>query len=245
MTIRHAWRVMVIATSCAIAACGSNQSPTAPTLAAAAPASTPAPAIDSASGDTARYRLTFTATWSAATHPIDFPSTAHFSNLVGGTHTNAVSFWSEGAIATQGIQDMAERGRTTPLDQEIAAAVRAGTAGAVWTGGGIGQSPGSTTLDFEISRRFPLATFVSMIAPSPDWFVGVSGVPLFENGEWVAERRISLVPWDAGTDSGITFNSPDRETQPHAGISRILTAPLSPNANVTPVGTFTFTRLAN
>jgi hypothetical protein len=37
----------------------------------------------------------------------------------------------------------------------------------------------------------------------------------------------------------------DCETQPHAGISRILTAPLSPNGNVTPVGTFMFTRLVN
>ena len=241
--IRQVWCVMLVAA--AVAACDSKESPTAPSPAALPSASTQAPASDSASGGTARYRLTFTATWSASTHPIDFPGTAHFSNLVGGTHTNAVSFWHEGAFATPGIQDMAERGRTTPLDQEIAAAARAGTAGAVWTGGGIAQSPGSTTLDFEISRQFPLVTFVSMIAPSPDWFVGVSGVPLLENGEWVAERRISLVPWDAGTDSGITFTSPDRETQPHAGISRILTAPLSPNGNVTPVGTFMFTRLVN
>ena len=46
-----------------------------------------------------------------------------------------------------------------------------------------------------------------MVAPSPDWFVGVSGLPLFENGQWVEERRIDLVPWDAGTDSGTTFES--------------------------------------
>lgn len=199
----------------------------------------------SAAAETTRYRVSFDSPWSAATHPVDYPANSHFSRLVGGTHSAAVVFWREGARASQGIKDMAERGRTSPLDQEIAAAVANGTAEQVFTGGAIDQTPGVANLEFEISQRHPLVTLVSMIAPSPDWFVGVSGVPLFENGQWADSKRFDLVPWDAGTDSGTTFTSPDLVTTPPVPISRILTAPLSAGGVVVPLGTFTFTRLAN
>ena len=172
-----------------------------------------------------------------------FPSTAQFSPLVGGTHNASARFWSEGLAASTGIKDMAERGRTTPLDQEVEIAIAAGTAEHLLVGGGIGTSPGSVALEFEISETHPLVTLVSMIAPSPDWFVGVPALPLFENGRWVDERRIDLVPWDAGTDSGSTFASPDVVTTPPQPVSRIVTTPLSPGGRVTPLGTFTFTRL--
>lgn len=227
-----------------MAACSRSQSPTAPSAAQgdAATSASPLPPTTTAP-PTARYRVTFQATWSGATHPVDFPSSAHLSPLVGGTHNALATFWSEGALASMGIKDMSELGRTTPLDREIEAAITNGTAKHLLLGGGIGSSPGSVSLEFEISQTHPLVTLVSMIAPSPDWFVGVSRLPLFENGRWIEERRIDLVPWDAGTDSGLTFASPDLVTVPPRPISRIVTAPLSPDGRVTPLGTFTFARL--
>jgi hypothetical protein len=41
---------------------------------------------------TAQYRVRFDATWSAATHPVQFPAAAHWSGLVGATHDATVSF---------------------------------------------------------------------------------------------------------------------------------------------------------
>jgi hypothetical protein len=192
---------------------------------------------------TARYRVTFSANWSAATHPIDFPADPHFSRLVGATHGTAVSFWREGAPATAGVRDMAERGRTSPLDSEIRAAIAAGTADQLIVGGDIERSPGSVSAEFDAARNFPLVTLVSMVAPSPDWFVGVSGLALYENGAWVQERQVALPAWDAGTDSGDTFAAPDAMTTPPGLITRIVTPPLSPGGQVTPLGSFTFTRL--
>ena len=138
---------------------------------------------------------------------------------------------------------MAERGLTTTLSAEISAAIASGHAEQVFTGGNIGASPGVATAEFDISQAFPLVTLVSMIAPSPDWFVGISSEPLFEKNAWVDERRYELVPWDAGTDSGATFASPDLVTAPRVLITRIVTPPLSPGGRVTPLGTFTFTRV--
>jgi hypothetical protein len=212
-------------------------------LAAACAAGSPGAA--SPLDETTRYDVVFHSPWSAATHPVDYPSDSHFSRLVGGTHGPGVSFWRDGERASQGIKDMAERGRTSPLDQEIAAAVAAGLAERVFTGPAVDQTPGSATMSFEISRRFPLVTLVTMVAPSPDWFVGVAGLSLLEDGNWVSERRIDLVPWDAGTDSGPTFRSPDEVTSPPGLVSRILAAPLAPGGLVVPLGSFTFTRVVN
>lgn len=205
------------------------------------PAPTPAPAP--AAPPTARYRVTFDATWSRVTHPTDYPSTAHFSPLIGGTHDSRVTFWQDGGTSTAGIRAMAEGGRTTPLDQEINAAIGSGTAQHLLRGGPLNTVPGVVTLEFEVSQSHPLVTLVTMIAPSPDWFVGVAGLPLFENGRWVDERTIPLDPWDAGTDSGATFTSADAMTAPPQPISRIRSAPLSPGGRVTPLGTFRFHRV--
>lgn len=138
---------------------------------------------------------------------------------------------------------MAEGGRTTPLDQEVSAAIAAGTAQHLLRGDPLNAVPGAVTLELEISQSHPLVTVVTMIAPSPDWFVGVSGLPLFVDGQWVDERTIPLEPWDAGTDSGVTFTSADLMTAPPQPVSRILGAPLSPGGRVTPLGTFRFQRL--
>ena len=245
--IAHILRTTLVAAAALIvAACSTTTMPSGPTAAAvdaptvSAPAPNPAPAP---APITARYRVTFQATWSAGTHPVEFPASAHFSPLVGGTHTAQVTFWREGALATAGIRDMAERGFTSTMSQEISAAISAGTAQNVFTGGGIGSSPGVATADFDVSQSHPLVTLVTMIAPSPDWFVGVAGLSLFEGGQWVAERRIELLPWDAGTDSGQTFTSPDLVTSPPAPIARIVSAPLAPTGRPEPLGTFTFTRM--
>lgn len=67
-----------------------------------------------------------------------------------------------------------------------------------------------------------------MIYPSPDWFVGVSGLELcLGNGSWVEEKVLNLYPYDSGTDSGPTYISSDQPTIPKEAIRRI--KPNQPN----------------
>jgi hypothetical protein len=212
-----------------------TDSPTGPAAADAPPAITAAP--------TARYRVTFESTWSQATHPNDWPPDAHYSRLVGGTHRDTIRFWSPGAPATEGIRRMAEEGRTSPLDEEIRGAISAGTGQHLLEGSALNFTPGTLELEFEIGRDYPLVTLVTMVAPSPDWFVGVTALPLLE-GDWVAERRVTLQPWDAGTDSGVTFRSPNRPSDPRQPIHVIEDGPFRVGSSVPPVGTFTFRRLS-
>lgn len=65
---------------------------------------------------------------------------------------------------------------------------------------------GKTFAVFRVDKRHHLVSLVSMIFPSPDWIVGVSGLELCaRNGSWIESRVLNLYPWDAGTDSGPTY----------------------------------------
>ncbi|MYD57848.1 MAG: hypothetical protein F4246_12675, partial [Rhodothermaceae bacterium] len=189
---------------------------------------------------TATYDLTFTATWSSSTHPDNFPSSPHFSGMIGGTHDSTVSFWDTGAIASEGIKRMAELGSKGPLRSEINQAISAMNAGGI-VEGSVMNSPGSQTITFDIRPSWNRVTVTSMVAPSPDWFVGVSGLDLLgSDGEWIDSLEVDLFVYDAGTDSGSDYTSQNQPTDPREPISRITSSPFLVDGSVKPVGTFRF-----
>jgi hypothetical protein len=100
------------------------------------------------------------------------------------------------------------------------------------------------SFEFQIGRDHPLVTLVTMIAPSPDWFTGVHGLSLIENGEWVAEKTVSLAPYDAGTDNGRSYRSRNSDAMPREPISRLEGFPVESGGTVAPFGTFTFVRIS-
>jgi len=223
---------------------GSNSggSPTAPPQTQPpAPPAPPAPPPPQPA--TARYSVTFEATWSADSHPTDFPSNAHFTRLVGSTHRDGAAFWAPGGIASQGVEDMAERGRTSPLDSIIEGQIANGHAEHLLLGDSVPSSPGSTSFAFEASQEYSRVSLVSMVAPSPDWFVGVQGIDLFAGEVWADEVTVDLYPWDAGTDRGGTYTSPNFDMVPQDPISELTGPPVEWNGAVASMGTFTFERL--
>jgi len=185
------------------------------------------------------YTLTFDVTWSETTHPLNFPPNPHWSGLIGGTHNDQVDFWEVGQLASTGIQWMAEFGSQSPLDDEVDAAITAGNADQVIAGAVLWNSPGTVSVTFTASQDFPLLTLVSMIAPSPDWFVGVAGLDLFPGGSWVDEIEVDLWPYDAGTDSGANYTSGNQPTNPHVPIFLKTDGPFAGGVQL---GTFTITR---
>jgi hypothetical protein len=228
----------LLAAVLAAATCGAacRSSSVAPT--------TTTPAVgDTVPAASARYRITFEAVWSRDTHPTEIPPVPHFSGLIGATHKEATRFWELGRPSSNGIKNMAEEGSKSPLDVEIMAAIAEGGAEHLISGDGIPRSPGTATVELEVSRAQPFLTLVSMVAPSPDWFVGVSALSLIENGDWLPERVIALRPYDAGTDSGTTFLSANRPTQPREPISHLQQGPLVVGSEVPALGTFTLRRL--
>jgi hypothetical protein len=186
----------------------------------------------------ARYKVTFQADWSRQNHPTDFPNNPHFSGLIGGTHQTGFHFWEIGALASNGMESMSETGSKSLLTQEVNAAISAGDAEFLLSGSGT-NSPGSVSMNFDISSDFAAVTLVSMIAPSPDWFVGVDGLELFQNGRWLDQVVVDLAAYDSGTDSGTTYTSSNSNTNPADPIFEINGYPFH---NVS-LGTFTFEKL--
>lgn len=179
----------------------------------------------------ATYRLTVDNTWSEATHPGNFPPGAHFSWIGGGTHHAGVSFWDAGTLATPGIKKMAETGETPDLIGEVATAVSAGTANAVldWPhwfcpAGTTHSSCGPLVVQFQVDAAFPLVTLVTMLGPSPDWFVGVSGLELHDGANWIDDIVIDLRPYDGGTRDRNEFLLFGPLTTPPDPVSLITTA---------------------
>ncbi len=184
----------------------------------------------------AEYRMTFHAEWSDTSHPGSFPAGAHFSTLSGITHKSGGAIWQNGGNASPGIEIMAETGSTSQLFSEFVTNID--TESSEYTSEGTGSNAtDTTTVDIIISESHPLLSMVSMIAPSPDWFIGVHDLDLRQAGIWRDSFSIDLYPYDAGTDDGIDFKSDDANTNPQEPIQLINTAPF---ANNVPLGRFVF-----
>ena len=174
------------------------------------PASDPAAAFPS----TAVYDVVFQGTWATAATPGGVPSGAHFSRLIGGIHSDAVTFLESGGTASAGVESMAEVGGWTGLQGEVQ---DAGTVALnVLSGDTDFISPTtSRTLTATLTTEHPRITLVTMVAPSPDWFVGVSGLPLLDaDGLWLRSHEVNLYPWDAGTEDGSEFSLNNLATSP-------------------------------
>ena len=184
-------------------------------------------------GFTATYRLTFEATWSQDTHPDGFPSNPHFSPLIGATHDDQGRLWRFGDIASDGIEGMAEVGATGGLQAEAIALQGLGIVDGIVSGGGIGRSPGMVEVVFTARRTHSLLSITSMLAPSPDWFVGVDSVDLQQDGQWRDSVTEDLYLYDAGTDSGSSYTASNADTQPPNPITRVTDGPF---ADGLPVG---------
>ena len=189
------------------------------------------------------YNLTFTSVWSPDSHDpntIPLPAGAHWSRLVGATHTNTSTLWQNGSVASTGIRRMAEWGWNQPLNDEVDALITANAADQwIQFPTSLGSASGTLNHSITVNNAFPYLSLVSMIAPSPDWFVGIDRLALQDgNGDWKASITTDLYIFDAGTDAGTQFTSPNNEN---------LGNPISNKHGVAtfssaPIGTLTLTR---
>ncbi len=198
-------------------------------------------------GEGADYRIVVKSTWTAATHPFEYATAGaltgpHFSGLIGASHNAGYTVFAEGTPPTPGLERLSEEGKHNPLDDEIRAAIAAGTAGVLVESGPLRDFSDSLVATIHVDSQHPMVSLVMMVAPSPDWFTGVASVPLMENGQWVAATTVDLIAWDSGGDDGTTYKASDRDANPKQPASRGMTPHFVVNGSVVPVGTLTITR---
>ena len=155
----------------------------------------------------ATYKLTFTGVWNGSHNQSNsLPDNSHLTTLVGATHQSGQPLWMPNTLASLGVKNVAEQGNTSEIMNEINAAILSGTAHSEIITDALFTFPSSSSVTFEVFDSHSHVSLVSMIAPSPDWFVGVYDVSLKQDGNWVETLSIDLTPWDAGTKEGADFD---------------------------------------
>lgn len=178
----------------------------------------PAAAQD-AGASRATYEVTFQGNWTLESTPGGVVGGAHFTTLIGAVHNDDVTFWRSGGRASPGVEEVAETGFTGRFRSELEASPHAAAivSQSVASGG-----TGSATFSIDVTTDHPLVTLLSMIGPSPDWFVGISGRSLLDAlDQWEPRVEIDLFPYDAGTEEGDEFSLSNPATDPQGVITSI------------------------
>jgi hypothetical protein len=103
--------------------------------------------------------------------------------------------------------------------------------------------PGETTVSYEATTAFPLVSFVTMIAPSPDWINDVSGLPLHDGEAWIDRIEAPLWAWNVGTDSGDSYAAFHQGLQPQQSVRLAATRHFLTDRGLRAVGHVTIERV--
>ncbi|CAK1600684.1 unnamed protein product [Parnassius mnemosyne] len=176
--------------------------------------------------DEAKYEITFTGIWSRNTHPRLYPEKdwePRFSDLVGASHAVDYILWIPGSLASQGVRELAEHTNTSKLEVDIREKIGDGVRTMIkGKGHGYPKMNYPTYAFVRADKTNHLISVAVGIHPSPDWFLGVTRFELCqEDNTWLQEKELNLFPWDAGTDSGVSYESMNIETFPQDAISRV------------------------
>lgn len=166
----------------------------------------------------ARYTIEITGKWSAPDFTI--PAGVHFTSVVGMVHNNNTRLWRSGTKASLGVENVAEIGNTTAIRKEIDSILARSSAISFLL---INAPPatGTTTSAIYCNSNYSRISFLSMIAPSPDWFIGLDGFNLFSSNKWISDTTINLYVYDAGTEDGDVFSSSNPATIPQQNIRQL------------------------
>ncbi len=186
------------------------------------------PVVTNTDFSEASYSITITGNWKSPQFSV--PAGAHFTYFSGIIHNQSGRMWLPGQKATPGVEAIAETGNQFPLFAEVDSIIAKKLA--------IAQinipppSPsGTISRTIYCNSNFSFISFASMVAPSPDWFVGVHDIALYSKGAWLADTTIQLFTYDAGTEDGDVFGYDNPETNPQQPIQLLTPAKATVLAN--------------
>lgn len=192
----------------------------------------------------ALYEIKVERIWNESTHPAAWPGdVAHFSPGIGAAHSAGYRLFADGAIATPGLETLSQKGKTMPFDREIAGAQDQGAVGSVFMLSPVRISGGEVSAQFEADDEHPMVSFAQMVAPSPDWFTGVTAVSLKRDGRWIDSETMPLYAWDSGTNAATTYTAAKIEQQPFVPTALNRAPMFVRDGNLVPVGKVTIRKV--
>ena len=192
----------------------------------------------------ATYRITVTGKWQMPQFGV--PNNVHFTYFAGMVHNSNSWLWKAGSKASLGIKNLAETGGLTQIIQE--------TDSIIYQKNSIEHiafpppsALGSVSSNVYCNSDYSYVSFASMIAPTPDWFIGINSLNLYNSNQWVQDTLLNLYVHDAGTKDGDAFSMTGPATMPQQPI--MLQTPSNAtvlangNATLAPIATVRFTKL--
>lgn len=191
----------------------------------------------------ASYKMTVTMNWTSPQFSI--PAGAHVTTIIGMIHSQDTFLWKQNVLATPGLEDVAEVGNTIKMNGELDEIIAKNKALSKFQI----AAPlitGTTETTLKFNTVFSYISFASMIAPSPDWFMGLSNVNLFENNKWLDTLSLNIRVYDAGTEEGDVFGYNNPSTVPQQTIMLLTpstaTVLANNNASIAPIATIRFVK---
>ena len=135
------------------------------------------------------YNITFVATWSEKCQSSYYLDDAHWSPLTGVSHTASYEVWN-GCMnnVSRGVALVSQTGRTDVIEGEYAS--QGDDVLDTLKGDAIFPGVGRTTRSLMVDAEHPYVTVLSMLAPSPDRMMGVSGLQLCSRDSW--KRKVKV-----------------------------------------------------
>jgi Spondin_N len=189
------------------------------------------------------YKVTFTGKWTSPQFPI--PANAHFTPIIGMVHNSSTFMFRPGSPATVGVERIAEDGNSFPLILEIDSliALKKAVSNPIIFAPGINNS---NTITIYCNSNYPLLSFMSMLAPTPDWFLGIHDVDLRQGSGWISDSTMNVYAYDAGTEQGDIFEQNNLPTVPQQPVAALTPANAmvlaGGNSAIPPIGTVRFVR---
>ncbi len=189
------------------------------------------------------YKVTFTGRWVTPQFPI--PPNAHFTPIVGMVHNSTASMFATGTLASSGVESVAEDGNAFPLIAAIDSLIglKKVVSNPLFF---LTPLSSASTITLYANSNYPLFSCMSMLAPTPDWFLGLHSFNLRPGGNWITDTTVNVYSYDAGTEEGDVFKQDNPATNPQQKITLLTPANASVLANgnavIPPIATLRFVK---
>ena len=181
------------------------------------------------SADKTKFDVKFISLW-GIDPLINHPVNPHTGNMFLITHDETLKLFELGKTASKAISKTAMYGDVTDLMDHINNHLHVGNI----VTSSVLPTPGETTMSIHADIHNSHLSFVTMIAPSSDWFTGFT-VNLIENDKWIDKKTIPLYVYVAGTDNNQGFVEEHKPKNNADPISLKSDTSLYPSGKITPI----------
>ncbi|KAF8572501.1 hypothetical protein P879_00052 [Paragonimus westermani] len=167
--------------------------------------------------NTAIYRLVIQSDWQQQQHWRDWPTftgepgsvSPHFSEILGASHSPLYDVFHAGGYASPAVDALCTASDLSKLESEFRNQAGENILTVIRTRGIDSQATPEQRIRsalFAVNGTHHLISFLTRLAPSPDWCTGLSRIDVcLPNCTWPLRMRFRLEPWDAGVMSGNTY----------------------------------------